>query len=929
MPLAHEQRACAAHRLQIGHADVADGFTLPGAERHYPPDLELDPVHLDIDVRVDLVAQSVGGTVTHTVEARRGGRLTLKLDAVAFEDVRVAEPVILAEARPEAQAESKVQSESESVAERQPVDAPETDGHLLTWQYDGRVIQIQWAEPFTAGERRRVAVTYNVVRPASGLYFMRPTDAYPGEPWFAATDHETERARHWLPCVDLANARPRVDFHLRAEQRFTILAGGAPVGDTDHGDGTHTAHWHLDYPCPSYLTCFAIGDFVRCDDGAHAGVPIAYFTTPPFTPDDLRRAFGRTGAMLAWMTRKLDMPFPFPKYYQFALLGFGGAMENISLVSWDDSFVLDETLALEWTRLVDEINVHEMAHSYFGDAVVCREQAHSWLKESWATFIEQVWFEDNGFAGHSGQDEQRYQYWRDAQAYFGEADDEYMRPIVTREFNSSWDMYDRHLYPGGACRLHTLRAELGDDAFWAGVRAYLKRYAGGVVETDDFRRVMEEHSGRSLVKFFEQWFYSPGYPKLKVTFSYDAERHEGTFEVEQTQGAEGADVKSGGSGAKGSKAAKDAHGPGLPVFELSTDVGWTVNGAAFTRPVKLTKAKHTIVVPMPAEPEQVRFDPACRALHKLEFNPGNAKLRRQLTAAADVIGRIQAAQELAKTGAKRNLEAVRDAYLSEPFWGVRVEMAKALAKAAAASDGALDALAGLAAYETDPLAMEAVFRAAGKVRDGRIRHVLEARLEAGLPYRATQAALEGLGAQRDDAPFERLAAAAATDGFGGIAQSGALRALAATRRPEAIGLLLDAAGYGRTTNRARPAAVAALGELGRLQEKEAHERIVVRLADLLRDPNLRVRRSAAAALGSAGATGAIAALEAYQAPLSVQEQVGVDWTLARIRRRDRPAAAALEKQVDELRAKLRKLQGTVDKLEARVGVPADSGKDTD
>ena len=96
-------------------------------------------------------------------------------------------------------------------------------------------------------------------------------------------------------------------------------------------------------------------------------------------------------------------------------------------------------------------------------------------------------------------------------------------------------MYDRHLYPGGACRLHTLCCELGDDSFWQGVRAYLARYRGEVVETDDFRRVLEEVSGRSLGRFFDQWFYSPGYPAIKVRFKHDAARGEGRFTIEQTQ----------------------------------------------------------------------------------------------------------------------------------------------------------------------------------------------------------------------------------------------------------------------------------------------------------------------------------------------------------------------------------------------------------
>ena len=35
-----------------------------------------------------------------------------------------------------------------------------------------------------------------------------------------------------------------------------------------------------------------------------------------------------------------------------------------------------------------------------------------------------------------------------------------------------------------------------------------------VVETSDFRKCLEEVSGRSLVRFFEQWFYSPSFPQV-------------------------------------------------------------------------------------------------------------------------------------------------------------------------------------------------------------------------------------------------------------------------------------------------------------------------------------------------------------------------------------------------------------------------------
>ncbi len=848
-----------------------DDFSDPTVEVHYPPDLELEPIHLDIDLFIDLANATVSGSVTNTVKARRDGPTVLELNAIDFEDL----------------------------------DARDSGGNQLTWHYDGCKLIVQWVEPFKAGEQRRVQVAYRVTEPVAGLYFSKPNAAYPDQPWYAASDHETERARHWLPCIDLPNVRTTLDFHLRAERRFTILANGLLVEENDNDDGTKTAHWRLEQLCPSYLICIAVGDFVRADDGGfddgEKRIDLAYFCSQDHSAEDLLRTFGRTRDMMAWMTEKFDLPFPYPKYYQFALPGIYGAMENISLVSWNDALVQDETLAQEIAFWVDRINVHEMAHSYFGDAVVCRDFAHAWLKESWATYIDQCWQEDN-----YGQDEGLYTYYNNAQRYFKEADEKYSRPIVTRRFRSSWQLYDAHLYPGGACRLHTLRRELGDQVFWAAVRDYLKRFNGKVVETDDFRHVMEAHSGRALGKFFDQWFHTPGYPSLKIKFDFDKEHKQGTFEIEQTQ------------------VNKEK---GIPAFTLSTDLAWTIDGITYSVPLTLEEAKHVVTVPMSDKPEQVRFDPSCKVLHKLEFNPGDPMLRVQLTEAQDVIGRIQAAHELAKTGKRANIQAIVDAYATETFWGAREAFAKALGEAN--TEAAVEGLAQIIGLERDPMVLASVFQAADNYRAPQIRDAISARLgdgfqpqrPEGLPYLATEAAYQAMGKQREGAQWEILADGAQRDSFNGYAQSGAFRGLAETRRGEAIDLLLEKVAWGASSNRARPAAVEALAEIGKGQEKASRERIVEKLVDLLRDPWARVGWYAARGLKTVGAPEAIGALQAFGRTLSHQEHVAVERIVKALREEDKVDGSAVKKQVEELEEKVRKLEDQLQKLQAKVEPP--------
>jgi len=831
---------------------AADSFTLPDAAEHYSPDLRIEPVHLDLQVAIDIEQRRLDVRLGVAVRARQAGARSLRLDGIDLRNLTV------------------IWSEPGSSS------------------YDGKSIVLTWAAPFAQAEVRRVELTYRVVAPVTGVLFSSPDLAQPDAPTFAATDHETERARYWLASVDHPSVRPTLDIRLRADARLTLLANGEAQPEELHTDGTKTAHFVQSVGCPSYLVCFAAGDFVRWDGGEFQGVPIAAFAPRPFTPEQLQRSFGRTREMLEFLTRRLGVSYPFAKYFQFAAEGIGGAMENISLVSWDDRFLLDEVLETEERWLVDLINVHEMAHSWFGDSVICRDFAHSWLKEGWATYLESCWFEAS-----EGPDELQVDLWNHADTYFSEVDEKYRRAIVTRKYDSSFDLFDQHLYPGAACRIHMLRQLLGDQAFWAGVRDYLIGHAGRVAETDDFRRALEERSGLSLEHFFEQWFHRPGFPDLQVTFRHDAERAEGVFEIVQKQ----ADEKTG---------------EGAFTFEL--ELAWANASAEVLerKRVHVSGRRTLAVISIATAPELVRVDPDGLVLHRLDFDPGSERLLRQLEA-PDARGRIQAGLLLVRHAGRAGAGALRAAFEAEPSWGVRAKWSEALGKAA--SEAALEALLAIAEEHDNPRSLAAVFRALGKYRDPRVTDVLIARLDGGLPYRATEAAYEALGAQREAAPFDRLLAAAQQPGFGGFAQSGALRALGATRRAAALEPLMRALSPGEVPRRVRHAAAEGLGTLAATLADRPRERAIEALSDALRDPLPKVQMSAARALGHARAREAEPALEALAQRLSRQDQVRVLRVLRGLRNLEHEPARSQE--LDLLQERVRKLSHEVDELKAR------------
>ena len=55
--------------------------------------------------------------------------------------------------------------------------------------------------------------------------------------------------------------------------------------------------------------------------------------------------------------------------------------------------------------------------------------------------------------------------------------------------------------------LDTLRRELGERAFWRGVRLYTRANWGGVVTARDLQRAMEQSSKRDLSHLFVTWVH--------------------------------------------------------------------------------------------------------------------------------------------------------------------------------------------------------------------------------------------------------------------------------------------------------------------------------------------------------------------------------------------------------------------------------------
>ncbi|MEM7605232.1 MAG: M1 family metallopeptidase [Myxococcota bacterium] len=815
------------------------GFASAAASPHHAPDHALALAHLALDLHIDVAKRTLRGTARHTLRAAADGAQSLRLDAVDFTELSLT-----------------------------------SDGATL--HYDGAVALVRFERALSAGDDATIELRFAVEAPKAGVLFLG-LEGDRDAPLLAASDHETERARHWLPTIDHPSARPTLAVKLTTDAAFDHLCVGAELRNAIEG-AHRISEWRLDVPCPSYLTCFAVGAFRRWSGEASLGegrqpIELAAFVARD-SERDPERSFAPTASMIAWMEAKLQSPLRVPKYHQFGVPFIGGAMENISLVSWDERYLLDEALEAERRPLMDIINLHELAHSWFGNDVGCRDHSHAWLKESWATYMESCWLEDTVSA-----DEGVYDRYSAAARYFEECRTKYVRPVATRRFDHSWLLFDRHLYPGGAFRLHMLRRLVGDEAFWTATRRYLETHSGGVAETVDLRRAFERTSGRSLTLFFDNWITSRAHPRLSLTFEHDGEG-EGTFRVTREDWADG---------------------DGL--FDVRLPITWWIDGEAHAGVVDVGRRGGELRALMSAIPTRIAVDPEQTLLHELTL-----KLRRPMLLAMLAEGplsaRIDAAKTLAADGSDPALRALANTYVEEPHWGLRVEIAKALS----ACHSAGPTLAELCAADTDPRTMALLFEAAGKHRSAALRSVLRRRLDGMLPPIAAGAAAEALGAQRNPDDLERLVSL--TKEGHEEARAGALRGLGRSTLETASHALRACLEPGAQRSRLRAVAIQALGALLPWLSEVPRKRALAGLEQRLADPIASLRRVAANALVDAGARESAGTLERFRRSLDDQHAAELD--LSRLREKSPNAAT---KRIEELEARLQKLERSMDTQE--------------
>src|SRR5690606_12666594 len=311
-----------------------------------------------------------------------------------------------------------------------------------------------------------------------------------------------------------------------------------------------------------------------------------------------------------FFSERFGIEYPWDQYAQVVVEQFtSGGMENTSATTLYDGVMHDERALLDSTP--DRLIAHELGHQWWGDLVTCKDWAHLWLNEGFATYCEVLWWEH-----HLGRDEADYLLYQESvEARSGSTRE---RPVVDRYYPSAGSMFDDRVYPKGGWVLHMLRHRVGDADFFRALERYGTAYAFQTTETSDLRKVFSELTGLSLERFFHDWTERAGHPVLSVKTSWQPEDTLVKLVITQTQDE-----------------------PPF-AFPLTVELVAEDTAESVTLEREIEERELTLYLPMPDRPRAVRVDPGLTLLAEIKETKSEDLWKQQLIAAPTVVERIRA-----------------------------------------------------------------------------------------------------------------------------------------------------------------------------------------------------------------------------------------------------------------------------------------------
>lgn len=421
--------------------------------------------------------------------------------------------------------------------------------------------------------------------PKKGIYFVdkKVEDGETVNDAQIWTQGEAQESRHWFPSFDSPNDKATTEELITVEKGLTVIGNGEFLGKEETADGKEIHHYKMPVPHSIYLTSFIAGNFVKQTD-SYKNIPLTYYVYPG-RESIIPQAYGKTKDMFRVFEELTKVDFPYNKYDQTIVANFNfGGMENITATTMADTEIMMAGFAFAKDGVEDLVS-HELAHSWFGNLVTCKNWSELWLNEGFATFMEAAYREKM-----YGRSNYLQKINSDALQFItGDAVSRNRHALFNTKADPNDDgLFDTTTYQKGGAVIHTLRETVGDEAFWKAINIYLNRHKFDNVETPDLQKAMEEASGQNLDWFFKQWVYAAGSPKINVKPIYNAKTKTLKLTIDQTQKTDNITPSA---------------------FILPMEIEFKTAKGLKKEEIKITKRQEIISLKVDSKPSSIKFDP--------------------------------------------------------------------------------------------------------------------------------------------------------------------------------------------------------------------------------------------------------------------------------------------------------------------------------
>jgi aminopeptidase N len=474
----------------------------------------------------------------------------------------------------------------------------ESSNKNLLWDIGNDKLNITLDRDYKPAETINIRIIYQT-QPRRGLYFTTQGKNrgfnIPAQIW---TQGQPEDNSSWFPCYDFPDDKATTEQFITTASDELAIGNGVLVDTKINRDKTKTYHWRMDVPHATYLTSLVVGNYTKIED-KYRDTTLEYYVYPG-SEETSRKAFAQTPHIMELFESDFRFPFPYKRYAQTIVADFYlfAGMENITSTTLADFYFLQEYA--DQNEGTEELISHELAHSWFGNLVTCKNWSHLWLNEGFATFMEAVYKEQT-------QGRKAYLNKLKSDAITFIASEAYSsHPLVNKYYSLGSELFDATTYQKGAVVINMLRRTVGDEIFWKAINAYLNEFKYKTVETTDLQKVFERVSGQNLNWFFDQWVYKAGFPELKANYVYDKNSRTVQLHLEQTQ---------------------DFNEMKPEVFRLFIDIEIVTSKGTRKETIEMNQRKQTFSFNIDDELSQVWVDRESNLLRLLDFPQAKEQIK--------------------------------------------------------------------------------------------------------------------------------------------------------------------------------------------------------------------------------------------------------------------------------------------------------------